>query len=131
LRGDPLPTLAQLPALVESYRTDMNLDVTLEIVGRAQTLPADLSLALYRGAEEALTNVARHAPAACTTVTLRYEDNRTALAVDNGVSTTPPYEGMGGGRGLEGLRERIERTGGSLSAGPTADGWRVEIEVPA
>ena len=62
---------------------------------------------------------------------VRYEHDRTGLSVDNGVSAAAPREGMGGGRGLEGLRERIERAGGTMSAGPTADGWRVEIEVPA
>ena len=48
LRGDALPTLAQLPALIDSYKADMNLDVTLRIEGDARTLPADPSLALYR-----------------------------------------------------------------------------------
>jgi signal transduction histidine kinase len=37
---------------------------------------------------------------------------------------------MGGGRGLAGLRERIERAGGTMSAGPSGEGWRVEIELP-
>ena len=62
LRGDALPTLAQLPALIDGYKADMNLDVTLRIEGDTRTLPADPSLALYRGAQEALTNVARYAP---------------------------------------------------------------------
>ena len=131
LRGDALPTVAQLPALIDSYRADMNLDVTLRIEGQARTLRADPSLALYRGAQEALTNVTRYAPSACTTVTVRYEPGRTKLCVDNGGSATPPRPGMGGGRGLAGLQERIERAGGTMSAGPTAQGWRVEIEVPA
>ena len=131
LRGDALPTVAELPRLIESYKTDMNLDVRLRIEGEARTLPADPSLALYRGAQEALTNVARYAPDACTTVIMRYEHDRTRLSVDNGVSGAEPRVGMGGGRGLEGLRERIERAGGTIVAGPTADGWRVEIEVPA
>jgi signal transduction histidine kinase len=109
----------------------MNLDVTLRIEGSARSLPANRSLALYRGAQEALTNVARYAPSACTTVTVRYENARTRLSVDNGLSATPAREGMGGGRGLEGLRERVERAGGTMSAGATAEGWRVEIEVPA
>ena len=130
LRGDALPTLAQLPALIDSYKTDMNLDVTLRIEGDARTLPADPGLALYRGAQEALTNVARYAPSACTTVTVRYEPDHTRLSVDNGASATGPRPGMGGGHGLEGLRERIERAGGTISAGPTTEGWRVEIEVP-
>lgn len=130
LRGDPLPTLAQLPSLIDSYKADMNVDVTLLVEGSARTLPADTSLAVYRGAQEALTNVARYAPGARTTVTVCYENERIKLSVDNGVSAAPPRHGMGGGRGLEGLRERIERFGGSMSAGPTADGWRVEIEVP-
>ena len=130
LRGDALPTLAQLPALIDSYKADMNLDVTLRIEGDARTLPADRSLALYRATEEALTNVARYAPSGCATVTVRYGPARTTLSVDNGASDTPPLQGMGSGRGLQGLRERIERAGGTMSAGATPDGWRVEIEVP-
>jgi signal transduction histidine kinase len=130
LRGDPLPTLAQLASLIESYKTDMNLDVTLRIEGESRTLPADPSLALYRGAQEGLTNVARYAPSACTTVTLRYEPDSTTLSVDNGFSATPARARMGGGRGLAGLRERVERAGGTLSAGPTGEGWRIDIEIP-
>ncbi len=131
LRGDPLPTLAQLPALIDSYKADMNLDVLLRIEGEARALPADPSLALYRGAQEALTNVARYAPSACTKVVLCYQPDRTKLSVDNGPSATAPRHGIGGGRGLDGMRERIERAGGTLSAGPTDEGWRVELEVPA
>jgi signal transduction histidine kinase len=109
----------------------MHLDVTLRIEGQARRLPTDASLALYRGAQEALTNVARYAPGARTTVIVRYAGDRTLLSVDNGVSDAAPREGMGGGRGLEGLHERIQMAGGRMSAGPTADGWRVDIEVPA
>ena len=130
LRGDALPTICQLPALVESYKADMNLDVTLRIEGQERTVPADSSLALYRAVQEALTNVARYAPSACTTVTMRYEPDCTQLSVDNGASATARRPGMGGGRGLAGLRERIERAGGTMSAGPTEEGWRVDIEVP-
>ena len=131
LRGDAPPTLAQLPVLVDSYRADMNLDVTLRIEGDTRNLPAHPSLALYRAAQEALTNVARYAPSACTTVTVRYEPDRTTMTVDNGASDAPPRQDMGGGHGLQGLRERIDRAGGTLSAGATPEGWRVEIEVPA
>jgi signal transduction histidine kinase len=130
LRGDQLPTLAQLPSLIDSYHADMNLDVTLQIQGEPRTLSPDRSLALYRGAQEALTNVARYAPSACTTVILRYEPDCTRLSVDNSASAAPPREGMGGGRGLEGMRERIAQAGGKMSAGPTPNGWHVEIEVP-
>ena len=65
-----------------------------------------------------------------TTVNVRYEPARTKLSVDNGALATGPRQGMGGGHGLEGLRERIERADGTVSAGPTTDGWRVEIDVP-
>ena len=54
----------------------------------------------------------------------------STLSVDNGASATPASPRMGGGHGLKGLRERIERAGGTMAAGPTAEGWRVEIEVP-
>jgi signal transduction histidine kinase len=63
-------------------------------------------------------------------VTVRYQRDRTTLSVVNGRSVDPPREGLGGGRGLDGLRERIAQAGGTMSAGPTAEGWRVDIEVP-
>jgi signal transduction histidine kinase len=130
LRGDQLPTLAQLPSLIDSYHADMNLDVTLRIEGEPRSLSPDQTLALYRGAQEALTNVARYAPTACTTVILRYETDCTRLSVENGASAPPQRERMGGGRGLEGMRERTAHAGGKMSAGPTPDGWHVEIEIP-
>jgi signal transduction histidine kinase len=132
LRGDALPSVDQLESLVDSYRTDMNVDVTLTVEGAARTLPPDASLALYRGAQEALTNVARYAPGASTAVRLCYEQGRTRLSVDNATPTAAPtLRGVGGGRGLDGMRERVERAGGRAAAGPIEGGWRVELEVPA
>ncbi len=134
LRGDDLPGVDQLESLVASYRTDMNADVTLTIEGNSRALPADAGLALYRGAQEALTNVVRYAPGAVTQVVLRYEGDRTTLTIeDTGHAEATSPEGLrdvGGGRGLSGMRERVARVGGSLSAGPTDAGWRVELVIP-
>lgn len=135
LRGEDLPSVAHLESLIESFRADMNLAVTLSIHGSATPLASDADLALYRGAQEALTNVARYAPRASTGVVLRYESARTTLSVENrGPDPSAAGDGLpgvGGGRGLRGMRERVERVGGSMYAGPTDEGWRVELEVPA
>ena len=40
-------------------------------------------------------------------------------------------DGVGGGNGLIGMRERLERAGGTMQAGPTDAGWRVDLDVPA
>ena len=83
LRGDALPNIEQLEPLVSDFRRDMNLDATVRIVGAARALPAHASLALYRGAQEALTNVVRHAPGASTEVVLTYRAGATTLSVEN------------------------------------------------
>ena len=134
LRGEELPGVAQLESLVASFRADMGADIRLSVEGDARTLPADASLALYRGAQEALTNIARYAPGAATDVVLRYDSDRTTLVVEDRVSASVSagdFQGLGGGRGLAGMRERLEREGGSMRAGPTDRGWRVELDVPA
>ena len=136
LRGERLPGVNELGALIDSFSADMALEVTLRVEGSARTLPADAGLALYRGAQEALTNVARYAPGASTTVVLSYGPDRTTLSVEDRVAATAPPAGagladVGGGRGLAGMRERLERAGGSMQAGPTDAGWRVELQVPA
>jgi signal transduction histidine kinase len=135
LRGEGPSGVAQLDELVASFKSDMNTDVTLRIEGSPRTLPADASLALYRGAQEALTNVARYAPGATTTVVLRYSGGHTSLTVEDRLARKPPDTAglvdIGGGNGLNGMRERLERAGGRMQAGPTDCGWRVELEVPA
>jgi signal transduction histidine kinase len=136
LRGAEMPGITQLESLVTSFRDDLNIDATLSVEGQPRTLPADASLALYRGAQEALTNVARYAPGATTAVVLRYGPNDTALSVEDWVpwaseSTLPEgLPGVGGGQGLAGLRKRVDRVGGSVQAGATDSGWRVEVVVP-
>ena len=76
LRGDRLPTVDQLGALVEGFRRDTGAEATLRIDGASRPLPAEASLALFRGAHEALTNIARYAPGATTAVTVSYQAGR-------------------------------------------------------
>jgi signal transduction histidine kinase len=136
LRGEQHPGVAELEALVTGFRNDTGLDATLTVEGNPRPLPAEASLALYRGAQEALTNISRYAPGAATSVLLRYDSEQTSLIVEDAVAddaktVTTGLAGVGGGNGLAGLRERLERAGGRLEAGPTASGWIVQLEIPA
>jgi len=135
LHGNSTPGVADLDALVEAFRRDTRTDVALRVEGTPSSLSPDADLALYRGAQEALTNIARYAPGAPTTVTLSYDMERVVLVVEDrvvaGARDTAEFLEVGGGNGLAGLRERVQRSGGELRAGPTGAGWRVELEVPA
>ena len=134
LRGDRLPSLDRLPELVERYRTDLELDVRMTVSGTRRDLPADAGLALYRGVQEALTNAARYARGAHTTVTLCYGPKATTLTVEDrreGPGPAPAALAGGSGLGLTGMRERLDAVGGQASAGPTAHGWTVRMELPA
>ena len=77
--------------------------------------------AAYRILQEALTNVLRHAGTDATaTVRLAYEPGALRLeVVDDGVGTGGPPRG---GHGIAGMTERAAALGGTLSAGPRADG---------
>jgi signal transduction histidine kinase len=130
LRGEELPGVTRLEPLVESFRADLGMSVTLTVEGQQRNLPAEVGLALYRGAQEALTNAARYAAGAPTDVVLRYDSRCTTLVVADHGSGAAALDGVGGGNGLAGMRERVERVGGTMQAGPTQTGWRVELEVP-
>ena len=135
LRGEQLPGLDQLESLVTGFRTDAETAVTLTIEGEPRPLSTEAGLALYRGAQEALTNVGRYAPGAATSVILRYGNDRTTLTIEDSLvgakAAAHGLAGVGGGNGLRGLHERLERVGGRLDAGPTESGWRVQLEIPA
>jgi signal transduction histidine kinase len=134
LRGDRVPSLDRLPELVERYRDDLELDATLTVGGTRRELPSEVGLALYRGAQEALTNAARYARGSQTVVTLSYQPEATVLTVedrrtDGGPAAAPAATGSG--LGLTGMRERLAELGGTATAGPTREGWTVRMEVPS
>ena len=90
---------------------------------------------MYRTAQEALTNVRRHARPAHVDLRLRYEPDGTRLVVEDvrADGDAGPVEGErepGLGYGLTGMRERAELLGGRLAAAPTDTGFRVELFIP-
>jgi signal transduction histidine kinase len=105
----------------------------VEVGGRPRDLAPDVSLALYRVAQEALTNAAKHAPGAPAALRLDYTEKEVTLDVTNQAPPAPLTgpDTSGGGYGLQGIRERILLIGGQVEAGPAGDGWRVEARVPA
>jgi signal transduction histidine kinase len=117
---EPAPGLAQLPRLVEQFRS-AGLPVDLSVTGREQPLAPGLDLTAYRLVQEALTNALRHAVSpTCAEVTIGYSTERLELAIrDDGRQVTTGAEA---GHGLLGLRERVSVYGGDLVARPRSGG---------
>jgi signal transduction histidine kinase len=126
----PVPGLARLDALVSDTRT-AGLPVTLEIRGSVRDLPASVDLAAYRIVQEALTNTRKHAGPARASVVVQYEEHGLTVQIDDdGRGTMSPASD--GGNGLSGMRERAQALGGTITAGPRAEGgFRVRAFLPA
>ncbi|MHB1431601.1 MAG: sensor histidine kinase [Streptosporangiaceae bacterium] len=128
LRDDPAPLPDQLRRLCESR------GAALWVTGDVRDPGPEATLALYRAAQESLTNAAKHAPGTHPDVRLSYDSGQVRLTVQNGVPHTPPgpLARSGGGYGLDGIRERVRLLGGEVTAGPDdAGGWRVMARIPA
>lgn len=127
LRGDELPGPERLQQLADAFG-----DCRLTVTGEPHGLSSEARLAIYRTAQEALTNVRRHSAADRVELTLVYEAGGTRLVVqDHGPGAPVAVGGGGAGYGLTGMRERAELLGGRLEAAPTDDGYRVELWLPA
>ncbi len=131
LRGDRVPGAAMLSSLVTDFERDSGICCEFSVGGEVVDLPSRAQLALYRTAQEALTNVRKHAPGNPVRVHLQYGPTGAELTVKDSGPPPPPSHRDGGGYGLEGMRERAELLGGSLEAGPNEDGWRVRLWLPA
>lgn len=132
LRDDALPGPERLPALASEFQADCGVPCRLSVSGAERDLSPDARLTLYRVAQEALTNVRKHAQPERVAVCLVYERDGTRLTVDDvAANRDRPPPGDGTGYGLTGMRERAELIGATLAAGPTGDGFRVELWVPA
>ncbi|MFD7667882.1 sensor histidine kinase [Streptomyces sp. NPDC059788] len=105
--------------------------VELHIDGDADALSTAVERVAHRVVQEALTNIAKHAPGAEATVRVTHTPTETRVVVVNGppprtVAVRPP----GGGRGLAGLGERVRSAGGSFHHGPYAGGFAVAARIP-
>jgi signal transduction histidine kinase len=130
----PQPGLAELDTLLDSARSG-GVSVAVTCSGHPVTLPEGVDLSAYRIVQEALSNAMRHAPGARVQVQVAYRPDRLALEIRNDAvaSVLVAAGGLatGGGHGLVGMRERATMLGGSLDAGPTADGgFRVAAVLP-
>jgi len=129
LRGDAMPGPERLRALADGFGDRARLTVS----GEPHALPSEARLAIYRTAQEALTNVTRHSDAERVELRLAYERDGTRLEIEDSGPGVPVPAGasLGGGYGITGMRERAELLGGRLDAGPTERGFRIELWLPA
>ena len=130
LRGDAAVLApAAIRALIEQYESPIELTLS----GDESRLEGPVGEATVRVIQEALTNVRKHAAGAEVAVKVVIQPDRLDVSVENRVLVPvapSPLGVAGGGYGLRGMRERAAELGGTLAAGPTADGWRVELHLP-
>jgi signal transduction histidine kinase len=138
LRGDAVPAAAGIEALVADYRSAGDTPIELTIDGDRDRLAGQTGQVVLRVAQEALTNVRKHAPGAEVSVALHAgetDGDEVVLVVDDRCAGAPAatdsLAATGGGYGLQGMRERAHGLGGTLNAGADGDGWRVELRLPA
>ncbi|WP_329137358.1 histidine kinase [Streptomyces sp. NBC_01476] len=128
LRGEMAPVEEFLRELVASE------GARLEVTGESRRLPAEAGLAVRRVAQEAMTNVRKHAPGAKVALRLEYRPREVELEFRDYGGRTPVDNSLGAsgsGYGLRGMRERAELLGGALDAGPAEEGFVVRLRVPA
>jgi signal transduction histidine kinase len=124
----PLPGIDQIPALVERQRAG-GLDVQLTIDGESELPPpTPVSRAVYRIAQESLTNASRHGSGSAA-VAIQLGPDALRLSVANPV-TAHVEPRPGGGRGIAGMRERAKLLGGSLQAERNGSRFELQAQLP-
>jgi signal transduction histidine kinase len=154
LRDEDLPGPERLSALVAEFERDSGISCRFAVAGDQRDLDAQTRLAMYRVTQEALTNVRKHAQPERVEVCLGYAPRAARLVIEDfgGEGGRAPRQGRADqparnarraalrsngsavpaptGYGLDGMRERAELLGGTLTAAATESGFRVELDVP-
>jgi signal transduction histidine kinase len=146
LRPAALDDLGLLPALEALARRAQAIDglevrTEIDLDAECQRLDAELESTIYRVVQEALTNVSRHAQATRAVVSVAASPDGSAVRVSvtddgrglpaGGVPAGPRGDGLQGGFGLSGMRERAELVGGELElAAAPSGGTTMRLTVP-
>jgi signal transduction histidine kinase len=127
--GGPQPMIGDLPRLVEQMRA-AGLDIRFAQTGDARPMPASHQIAVYRIAQESLTNALRHGDRSRPVgVSVIWVPHGVVVRVENDVLPGPASSSPG--HGIAGMRERAELTGGRLVAETIgAESFRVEALIP-
>jgi signal transduction histidine kinase len=127
--GDERADLSLVRELVDTARAS-GLPVTLRISGDTSGVSSAVAHAALRVVQEGLTNALRYAPGALAEVAVEARPGALELSIVNGHTKRPAGLGLGSGRGLIGLRERVGAFGGTLDAGPDGEGgWSVRARI--
>lgn len=127
LREDELPGPERLSTLAAEFSRDTGISCELVHEGTPRQLDPEPRLTVYRVAQEALTNIRKHATPDRALVRLGYWPDGVRLDIEDfGL----PADTMNSGYGLTGMRERAELLDGRLTAGPTESGFLVSLWLP-
>jgi signal transduction histidine kinase/chaperonin cofactor prefoldin len=129
---DHLGLADALRQYVQGFAEIHSIAVLFDSMGVNERLPEQVEVALYRIAQEALTNVIRHAHATQIQVLLEKAESKLRLTIqDNGVGFDPKARVEHNGMGLVGIRERVSMLGGQLAVTSTpGEGTVLRIEIP-
>jgi signal transduction histidine kinase len=125
----PEPTVADISSLVDDF-VRAGLKVDLDIDGPLDRVSAAIGLALYRITQESLANIAKHSPDSQSAVTLAISRTSATLTIANRLPAAVAAATACEGRGVRGMRQRVELLGGTIDIGPSDDGWSVRADVP-
>jgi signal transduction histidine kinase len=125
----PQPDVTRVAELAERVRS-LGTTCTVRVHGDFDALPAGVALSAYRIVQEALSNAVQHSPGAAIDLEVRIGAGSVHAAVRNAPGGPGGTAGTTG-HGLLGMRERAAMLGGTLVAGPTADGgFEVTADLP-
>src|SRR6056297_3464720 len=128
---DDLGVGPAIKALSEDFDRRTGIATEFDTVVFRNRLDDEAKIALYRVAQEALTNIERHSGATRVHIDLRGHASGGTLRIsDNGCGIDASRAGAGGGLGLRNMQERVEQIDGQLAIRSSVDGTEIEATVP-
>jgi signal transduction histidine kinase len=129
MKVSPEPGVADIGRLVDDF-SRAGLNVTMRTDGSTERVSSAVGLALYRITQESLANIAKHASHSKSLVVLVISRSNVKLVIVNELPVAVPAEHASEGRGLRGMRQRVELLGGVIDIGPVDSEWSVCADIP-